>query len=412
MTATYDLFQQDWSSSPRVETAWQTHVSDAAGTLAEERCQLRARPGRVVTARWVGVSRAEAQRILFQVLRSGSDRTRVPIYADQAITTAASSGTTINCPTAYRRFAAGALVAIHELVGGRAANVQYRTVSSVGASSLTLTAGLTGTYPAGSLVYPVVTAEVVLERRVPFQTNRVCTLEVSFLEVAGSTAIPALGTGLANPAGFPTATVEGETYPVLDLDPEWSAGVEVGFLRPGEDYDRGRGHAVYARGARALWSWEIPLLLPARETAWSVLRFHDAMRGRTGAFWATLPADVWRAVDYATGYVEIEAAGNLADAQDLLSHVAVHLSDGSINLRRVSTVTLVGSDWRITPTEALPAGTLANVVRVAPAALARFDSDSIEEEWITDQVLRTRLAVRELTSEAAVASISAPEACP
>ena len=166
------------------------------------------------------------------------------------------------------------------------------------------------------------------------------------------------------------------------------------------------------RGARPLWRWGVSLLFDTREAAWAAVQFCDAMRGKLGAFWFPFPGYPWLATGYDAAYVEIEPAGNIEDVQELLTHVAVYLGDGSIVVREIQSVTLVAGDWRIVPTAAFPAGTLGDVVKVCPCALVRFESDSFEEQWLTTEVLRLQVSVRELMNEASVASISTPEACP
>lgn len=410
-TPSNGVAQQDWGVSVRVETAWRTVVTDADSTAGEERVQLWTRPARTVHVRWVGIDRAEAQRLVFAILRSGHEQTRVPIACDQAVTTASSSSVTINCPTADRRFSAGYYCLIHDVSGGRAINPQVRYVTAVGGSSLTVTPALTGSYAAGAIVYPLILAEVELEREVEFPSSQVCVIEAAFREVIGVEALPALTNGLTSLGAFPTATVESATYNLMDEDHDWAAQFVAGHIRPGEDYERGRGRQVYKRGARPLWRWGAQFLFDTRTLAWDFLELLDNLRGRTGALWWPWPANVWSAQGYATTYVEISASGNLDDMEDLVSHVAIKFTSGTWAVRRISTVVLTGGVWRITPTENWPAGSLSDVSKVCPCALVRMESDAAEEEWLTDQVMRIGLSVREIMSEAAVASVSAPVEC-
>lgn len=412
MTATYDLFLHNWASSVVVSTSWRTLVNEA-GNLAEERIQLWSRPSRLLKVRWSAIGRAEAQRILQHVLRAGTSSIRVPLYSDAAVTTASSSSTTINCPTATRRFAVGARVAIASLSGGRIGSFEWGVISAVGGSSLTLSGSLSGTFPAGSLVFPVIVAQALLGADVPFPTAQITDLEITFREVLDSSAIGPLTDGPGDwPTGTQTESVDsGTAYPILAIKPDWGSSITAGFVRPGQSYELGRGFGVYGQGTRGLLRWGCEFLISGRADAWELLEFFDACRGRTGAFWWPFPANVWEPLTYTTGYVEIEAAGNIEDLQELVSHFAVEFTDGTVDVRAISSVALQSGKWRITPTEALPSSTLASVRRITPAALVRFEDDVIEEEWITSGLLRTRLVVRELVNEGNVLSISDPEAC-
>ena len=108
------------------------------------------KPYRVLTLTWAPLTREDTQKVLHAIGRIANEEVLVPLYPDQAVTTASSSGTTIHCPTDYRRFEAGHKVVIGVKQGAGFSSHEVVTITSVNAGSLTVSA-LTGTYAAGSL---------------------------------------------------------------------------------------------------------------------------------------------------------------------------------------------------------------------------------------------------------------------
>jgi hypothetical protein len=392
-------FLHNWAAEVEVETSFVTIVTEAEDSLAEERCGDTT-PQRSVSCRWTGLSRAEGQRMHLALALAGVDGLELPLYCDQAVTTASSSGTTINCPTADRRFAVGARVVIVQLVRGRPTNAQVRTVSAVGASSLTVSVALTGSYAAGALVFPVVVTHPVLTAEPRFASNDCMTIELAALEQLEE-ALPTLEAVGDDPTGFDLQ----DQWPIFDVEPDWSGGVTVGFQMRATSYPQGRSLVVETRGPRPRFVVSMGLTQLSRADAFRVLRFFESRGGRLSPFWLPLPNAVWTPAAVSTGYVDVaEADGaSSSEAQDLYTHVAVVMSDGTVHVREITSFTDQGSSWRITVSPVLPAIDLADVRRVTPALFARFDQDSIRESWLTDGACRIPLRFIEVFGEGAVA---------
>jgi hypothetical protein len=391
-------FLHNWADLVEVETSYVTVVTDAEDSLAEERCGLLSKPTRSVRCRWTGISRAEGHKIVLALTQAGAGGLQLPLYCDQALTTSSSSGTTINCPTADRRFAVGAQVVIFELDGaGRATNAQVRTLSAVGASSLTVSSGLTGTYDAGALVFPVVTTHPVLAPEVEFSTDDCMTVDLTVLEKVES-ALPPLETVGDDPTGF---DLEGGV-PIFDVEPDWAAGVTVGLETTATSYPLGRSQVVETRGPRPRVTVSMGLTELERADVFKVLRFFDSRGGRLAPFFLPCPAALWTAAAVSTGYVDVDEAGTASEAEDLYTHAAVVLADGTVYVREITGFTDQGATWRITVSPVLPAIDLADVVRITPAFLVRFADDSLRESWLSDAACRIPLRFLEVLSEGAV----------
>jgi hypothetical protein len=142
------------------------------------------------------------------------------------------------------------------------------------------------------------------------------------------------------------------------------------------------------------------VLTDDRAEAWKLRQFHDYVRGRCFPWWLPHPAAIWAPVTFTTGYVDIEVAGNLADLQDFVDYVALVKTDGTVEIRAVSSITLVSGNWRVAVSSSFSAYAAADVVRFVPAYLVRFREDALVEEWVTDSVCRFQVsAIEVLESE-------------
>lgn len=387
----FDYFPHNWLGVLEVESQWMSTIASASKTDDEERCALVERPSRQVKAKWSGLTRADAQRLNFALLRAGQDEIAVPLYSDQAETTAASSGTTINCPTATRRFFVGFDVVI---VNGQTGTWEQATVSAMTSSTITTSGALGATYPTGSLVFPLVDCLVSLDGSMNFVNHQVGEADVEWLEVTDSRTLPAaaadtLPTGV-DEIEFPTGT----TLPIFPSEIQWAEPVRLQAQRAGERYTRGTGTVVYKRGTRPLMGIQLEVLATDRDEAWQQIQFFDYCRGSVLPFWLLAPVLTLEAVAFNVGYIDVEQIGNLADLEEFLRQVAVIADDGSFQLATVSTILEVGDIWRISFVDALPS--VAGAARALPAYLVRFASDAQTEEWVTTECCRFQVQVTEV----------------
>jgi hypothetical protein len=392
-------FVHNWASEVLVESTWDTTRTEAHDSLAEERILNAGRPNRAVTFRWTSIDRAEAQRMLWALQRAAADDFHgVPLYPDEAVTTASSSGTTINCPTTDRRFAVGNDVVIVALDhDGRVESYEVATIDALGPSTITTDGALGATYPAGSVVFPLLYSEEVLEARMDFAAPGVANVTLTITsQVWPGYGPETTSTPGVNPSGWSTQG----GLPILSAAPEWGAHVGVDLERPAEVYRTGKYNWVAPRGERARRRVTFQVLTSTRDEAMDVIEFFDSRGGRVGSFWLILPPGLLRVTGITTTYVDVEAdAESISDLQDLMPYVGLVLTDGTHLVRTVSSVSLVAGKFRVAFSSAIPATDLEDVESASPALLARFDKDVLVEAWITSETCRLRLDVVELLAE-------------
>lgn len=394
-----DAFLHNWADQVFVTTSYQTVVTSAQDSLAEERVGLVERPTRSIRFRWCGVSRGEGQRMLLALALAGSAGLSLPLYCDQAITTASSSGTTINCPTADRRFEVGKQVVIFAIGDdGRPTNVQTPTVSVIGGSSITTSGALTGTYATGAFVFPLVVTQPVLQPSAVYESDEVMTVDLEVMEVPESSLAGQAAVG-DDPTGF---TLE-DQWPIFHVEPDWTNGVEIGLQIAATTYAQGRSVVVETQGPRPRVTVAMELVLFDRAAVFDVIRFFDSRGGRCAPFWLVSPNALWTPTNLTTGFVDVEEHGVATDAEDFWTHVGVVMEDGTVYVRAISSIADSGSTWRVTFAVSLPSLNLADVVRITPAFFGRLADDSLREAWLTDEVCTLPFKFVEVFDEGAVA---------
>lgn len=400
MTAVYEHFLHNWVAAVSMDTAYQTAVEVSAENQVEERLGLASKPRRTISVRWDGVTQAESHRLFFGLARQADQATvLVPLYQDVAVTTASSSASTVNAPTTTRRFEAGQQVFLFELSGGRPTNVQRRTVLAVSAASFTVTVALTGTYPAGSLAVPLLSCRPVLSARGQALTDTIGSVEQTFVESLIDAIAPSADyADLA--ADWDTAdSVEGDTYYLLHVGPNWAAQVDLLSLRSGLEVDLGRDHLVIPRGPRPAFGFRFMTLAASRAEAWRMIQFADAHRGRLVPFFVANPLTLWTVTNAATGWVEVTRAGDIDDPLSFASYLYLETVAGDVYVRPITGVTDSAGANRIAVSPALPLLTASDVRRATTAHLCRFSSDALREEWVCATVASFSIEVEEVLNE-------------
>lgn len=391
----WDYLPANWVTGLEMLTTWTTQVDVAEARQAETRRNLVDSPRRTLRARWSGLNRAAATRMVLELQRAAAGARRIPLYQDVAVTTATSSSTTINCPTATRRFYVGGLVCI---VLADGTGVEFATIDSFTSSAITLTGALTGSFPAGSLAFPAITTEVATEARLSVLTDHLAEVDVTFVEA--DTTMQAAGSWSAL-ASYGFTQVSSFAY-LLDVEPEWAGGVNMRLRRPGGANIYGRAQRVTTTGPRALWSIDLQFTFENRAQFFAFLQFFDAHRGRSLPFWVECPLSLWEPVAVTTTYLEVAQVGDASDYPAFVEsdgsgspNLLIVKTDGSRVIVPITDTTEPGGGvFRLAAS--LPSMTLSEIARASLAFFVRFESDTMTETWQTSEVAEVVTSVVEL----------------
>jgi hypothetical protein len=311
----------------------------------------------------------------------GDSRFQMPIYMDQVELDVAysNSDVTILMDTSHGRFFPGARVAIVQLdPDHQPLSHTWHIIDDMTNFSLTFTAALGVNVAAGSLVFPVMDCEIMLDVEADYLTARVPRLRMTVAEAPGASQLPPLKSDL--PTG---ATVAHDGRPIWFEEPDWTTGVKKGRKRLGSSSDSGRAPFVNPEGDRSRQTHSYTLH-GDRDIMWNVLEFFETRRGRLRSFWH-IDQDQYMtalAIDAAGADVSIRIIGDLTDMQEEFEAIGLVMEDGTVYVTDVSIIQEILTTFTISLVNDLPAGLDVNDVhRVARARLTRFAGDEFTEVW-------------------------------
>jgi hypothetical protein len=380
----------NWDDDVILEDSYLTDIS-AAESVSEDRRSLIGKPFRTITARITGLIRSEANKIWMNLQRQSLHRSIFPLYCDQMKVTAASSGNTITCDPLYRRISFGERLVIHSWANGRPANPSYHTVVSFG-GPIVVTPNLPMTYPIGSRVIPIMDVEVNLQGSGVFPSDDTYDVRAKFNEIPGPSALnPTVVT-------LPLWVQSFGGYPIFDLKPDWSTGIQSGVVRAGEQFGLGKANITLVRGDRAQKTHSLKMTCLNRALAWKVIEFFDYIKGRGRAFYVIAPEAVFAPTAVTATSITVAASGNFSDLQELIQYIAITKRDGTILIRTINSVADNVTTWDIL-FDTVGAITLAEVRKVTVAYLGRSNTDTLTERWQTDGTCNFDVEFVELLQE-------------
>lgn len=394
------LFLADWKMDITLETAYSTDVTSAE-TVAESRLGLVNRPYRTMAVNFVGLDRDEGLSIKMLMSRLAQARNLIPLYVDASRLIVAASGSTLTCDTTTRRFQDDGRVVVAEPSNGDGmfASFEVAEIDSLTDTVITLKAGLSGSFPVGSKVLPLIEARLMLANSGVHLRGDSFEASFAFIESTGEqTLIPTVAPGTA-PSGFPAAP---DGSPIMDRRFNWASDVRGGVQREGGYSQLGRDSVVQTFGerARALLGFTVTSL--SRDQIFEMLRFFESRAGRLHPFWMVSPLCDYEASAITQTTVTVRAVGPEFDWA-FRPHIAITLKDGTIYVAEVSVTTRVGPNDIVTFVDPLPTTPIiADVRSVRMAYHVRFSADAFREGWITDEVVSVSLAVVEVLEEKSV----------
>lgn len=393
------LFLANWRVDLTLAHTFTTDVV-AGESVAEARSALVIRPARTLTIGLLGFDRDDSVALQMLLYRMAQARSLVPLYMDATKLTASASGTTLDCDTTNRRFYAGARVVVASMDPHEAqySAFEVATIDSVTPTQITLKVSLSGSYPIGSRVMPLIEARVVLTESWVHLTDKGTELQVTAFETVGEMTLPPTTTAGVDPSGYPVDN----GLPIMDRRFDWTSAVTGGVQREGSITQVGRGSIAqtYGERARALASGMVTST--DRDGIFKALRFFESRAGRLHPFWLFSPTDTYEAVAIDESEVEVVAVGPEFD-WNFRPYIGILMNDGTRYVRGVETVSRLSgidtvnfdSDLPVTPA-------LSDVRSVRVVHRCRFSEDSFSERWVTDQLSMVELPMVEVLEEKAV----------
>jgi len=395
------VFLHNWATQAKMTSSFRTSVVHSPDSGADSRRGLTLKPFRTLDLEWMicaHIDLARLERIEVALRRLTDQRFPVPIYMDQRELDAAydAADSTIVVDTTKARFFLGQRVAIVQVDKDFVpVSFSFHIIEGKSNNSLTFEDPLGVDVAAGSLVFPMMDCEVILEVEANYQTARVPVVKITMAEAPGASQLPPLRSD--NPTGA-------EIYngrPIWYEEPDWVQGITKGRSRYGDRSDAGRADFVNAEGDRSRQVHKY-VLTGKRDEMWNVLEFFETRRGRLRSFWHIDQDQYFETVDIdPTGtFISVAEIGDLADFQEEFEHVGIIMNDGMVYVREAVTIDQVLTVFRITMDDPIDINLdPADVARIARARLSRFESDAFTETWQHTNYMNCGVEIIEVLNE-------------
>lgn len=250
---------------------------------------------------------------------------------------------------------------------------------------------------ARDYIYPVIEGDVEFEQIANVLTDQISDGSITIFETQGASALdPSVASG-SNPPGRPTSS----SIPILDLPIDWS-DVKIGAYRMGNRTKTGLSNTVQVFGDRPGATFTLPFLTNSRAEHRALLEFFDSRGGRLHPFWLLSPASGINvdSIGVNGDTLFFDVRGTERD-WEVYKHIGVIDANGTRTIRTITNSVESGGQQVIVISPPLPTDDPSDYA-FQTAHLCRFDTDELQEEWITDEDSRTSLAVKEIIDEKTV----------
>lgn len=285
------------------------------------------------------------------------------------------------------------------LVWKSAAEHEFVQVSSVESGRVLLVDTLFDSWPAGTTVYPLMTARTGNEWQQRWLSNTLYTMPVTLTRPPGSYHgnLPAQ-----------SAPVTWNGYEVLTESPNWAEVQGFEFDAGMDVLDAGFGNFRYlARDLHPTATRGMKFTLNGRAEIYAFRAMVMRLRGRHGAIWVpdwniNLRMATSIAADSANLTVRGTALGLYVGRGKGRDNIRITLNDGTVFYRRLLDIGIAsGNSLLLLDSPLGQAVDPADVARIDHLVLARLASDVVEIPYITDELATPTLYFTTLLQEPA-----------
>lgn len=394
------LLEANWNGEVTLASSFATGIGTARdGT--EQRISMRKYPVREVSYSLNLLGDDDTSRAKWQVLRGGSCRSLVPLPQDQAeVATPATAGATVITlkDASDRLLQPGGQVALLRREPG-AVNSQFEQaeVVSVVGNVLTVALPIANDLPAGSVVMPLMLAEVSSGSSGGFISSQTGSLDVTAVEVSQENIYASDATDY-----FPDGEASMGAYAIFPEITNYDGSGGWATARDLEENSVGNSVEVIARGTRPTSRFTLNFLSVSRAESRRLSRFFESMKGMGLPFFLVSPIqefDAPLATLAASDITGITCEANFPSSDwAYRPYIGIAFTDGSTAIASAGSVSVSGGRHIVPFDTAIPLNGRA-ICRITRGYYVRFDTDKLEESWVTDGVSSTSLTFRELEEE-------------
>ena len=268
-------------------------------------------------------------------------------------------------------------------------------------------------------VYPAIEAEASPETSIEIIHDELETVELVAEQTPGTNTLSPLATvanhGRTYKAVFDYDSGEGTRnveLPIFDFQVNYGSGVDGVETADIDRTDVGLGRASRSYGDKGRRQFGFEILALNRDTAWSFLEFWHSRRGRLLPFWFPSLSTELKPLSLSGTVLTVDAK-SLGTAAEIASrgYLCFYTKTGGRAIAAISSASET-TNGHITitidtsPTDDVDGTTFSSIVTgfsdisfVKFVTLCTFDSDSITENWITNDICQMDVGVVELTKE-------------
>jgi hypothetical protein len=388
----------DWSDGVRVSTSWDTAILANQDDGEARRARI-GRPTRLVQASVLSYNRDNLSKLLGLIQRSGYSRFLSPLYPDQVRPDQPYSSVTFSVDVVedldFYRFAAGQFVVFYNPGDGEFLIERVASIPNNHRLSFSPAVEMVGGIDQNTIILPMIQSRLLLSSKAEALTDRVARARIEGQELPGKWALPPAATPNTVPSGF--STYNG--LPVLEIGPNFNSDVEISYTRTGRYSPVGVTQVASVYGERMRQARKFSMLFKERADYWKILSLFDSRAGRTYSWWLPSFTDEYEITEFTANGCKVKSFGPIED-WDVRPYISITLLDGSVEIREIQTVTtnnvvdtLVFADGAFTETD------LAEVARSGFAQNVRFETDEIQENWLTDLSVEVEIRTVEVIAE-------------
>jgi len=423
------MVRPDWSSPPKVARSWRTERRGSLILDQEQRVSRQARPRLAATSMHHGTNDEETGW-LWNMLSGSSPQLIIPllqraeltsvldyswpfvIAADESSGTAAPNylgGNVTRFPveTTFRRFAAGARVWIYPTSGATANTITLSNrrlpgiilvIVDVQPTYLDVTLDLPAsgiTFPRAILLAPAFDALPLGEIEGEYPTCGKFQTQIEATEYAGANQQLPLNSGdvsaiydyfLGDPVWMP--------------DHNWAQKLKINLQRRNEISEMGEGDVVVLYGLNPRFMLEVSCLT-TRPRWWDVMELFDSRRGDLRAMWVVTSLSIFDTIEVAAPtdfFSGLPQRGYESHLNAMVDAVAFLRANGTFEIAQVDSFVYDDPSGTLIleTVQIIPAGTY---IKVLVAYRGRFEENTLEEEWVTCDLVKSEFNLRQLNPE-------------
>lgn len=383
----YFLIPPDWANPVLLRKQWRTGMQRTI-VDGEKRSALFTWPRRALAYDAVAMEYSETAYIKRKIFKNLHNVWGIPYWQDRtALAAEAASGQAVLdvVSTQYRNFEIGALC----ILLASKDSFEIGTIQSFTANQITLDANLTGTWPAGMEVYPVLKCRIKSGQKFNFLTTRAGKIKIEAREDYDE-----ITRHIPNINDFPTYLGS----PIFNIPPDWSYPVNTTFLRDHEVLSfLGKQYSA-SHWDETAFRFDAGYMADGKAEIQRFLDFFDAHKGRWGKFWrASWTADIVITAPFAADAVQLTI--NPIEYPDYWlgkktgSHIILLWPDDDFICLGVTGATINTIDVDQPVGRACNAEQLSQL-KVSFLTLCRFSQDEVEAKYLTDSVATIDLSCR------------------